>query len=44
MNRPSLTKFAWLSVGAAVVTILLKAGAYAVTGLPARVVVSAGPQ
>lgn len=32
MNRPSLTKFAWLSVGAAVVTILLKAGAYAVTG------------
>lgn len=32
MNRPSLTKFAWLSVGAAVVTILLKMGAYAVTG------------
>jgi cation diffusion facilitator family transporter len=28
MNRPSLTKFAWLSIAAAVVTILLKLAAY----------------
>jgi cation diffusion facilitator family transporter len=28
----SLTRYAWLSIGAAVVTILLKAGAYSVTG------------
>lgn len=32
-NRPvDLTRFAWLSIGAAVVTIALKAGAWAVTG------------
>jgi cation diffusion facilitator family transporter len=30
--RPSLTSFAWLSIAAALVTIGLKAGAYAVTG------------
>jgi cation diffusion facilitator family transporter len=32
MTRPSLTKFAWLSVGAAVVTIFMKLAAYWVTG------------
>ena len=31
-SRRSLTRFAWLSIGAAVVTIALKAGAYTVTG------------
>jgi len=32
MNRPSLTRFAWLSIGAAVLTIALKATAYLLTG------------
>lgn len=32
MSRASLTRYAWLSIGAAVVTIGLKAGAYLVTG------------
>ncbi len=31
-NRPSLTRFAWLSIGAAVVTIALKTIAYFLTG------------
>ncbi|MCI0551010.1 MAG: cation diffusion facilitator family transporter [Anaerolineae bacterium] len=31
-NRASLTRFAWLSIGAAVATILLKGGAYFLTG------------
>ena len=31
-NRASLTSFAWLSIGAALVTISLKAGAYWLTG------------
>ena len=31
-NRTSLTKFAWLSIGAAISTIALKAGAYFLTG------------
>ena len=31
-NHPSLTRFAWLSIAAAVVTILLKTSAYFVTG------------
>ena len=31
-NRASLTKFAWLSIGAAIATIALKAGAYFLTG------------
>ena len=31
-NRASLTRFAWLSIGAAVTTIVLKAGAYFLTG------------
>jgi divalent metal cation (Fe/Co/Zn/Cd) transporter len=31
-NRASLTKFAWLSIGAAVTTIALKSGAYYLTG------------
>lgn len=31
-NRASLTKFAWLSIGAAVATIILKTGAYFLTG------------
>ena len=31
-GRASLTKFAWLSIGAAVTTILLKTGAYYLTG------------
>ncbi|MCC7369474.1 MAG: cation transporter [Chloroflexi bacterium] len=30
--RPSLTRFAWLSIAAAIVTIALKAAAYALTG------------
>ena len=30
--RPSLTRFAWLSIAAAIVTIVLKASAYALTG------------
>jgi cation diffusion facilitator family transporter len=32
MSRTSLTRFAWLSIGAAVVTIALKSGAYSLTG------------
>lgn len=32
MNRPSLTRFAWLSIGAALLTIGLKTGAYLITG------------
>lgn len=31
-DRASLTKFAWLSIGAAVLTIALKSGAYILTG------------
>jgi cation diffusion facilitator family transporter len=31
-NRASLTQFAWLSIGAALATITLKTGAYALTG------------
>lgn len=31
-NSPSLTQFAWLSIAAAVLTIVLKAGAYQLTG------------
>ena len=31
-NRASLTRFAWLSIGAAVSTIILKTGAYLLTG------------
>ena len=31
-DRQSLTRFAWLSIGAALVTITLKAGAYLLTG------------
>jgi cation diffusion facilitator family transporter len=31
-GRPSLMRFAWLSIGAAVVTISLKGGAFALTG------------
>lgn len=31
-TRPSLTRFAWLSIAAALATILLKAGAYLLTG------------
>lgn len=31
-NRASLTKFAWLSIGAAITTIVLKTGAYFLTG------------
>jgi hypothetical protein len=30
--RPSLTRFAWLAIVAAAVTISLKAGAYLLTG------------
>jgi cation diffusion facilitator family transporter len=32
MNRPSLTRFAWLSIAAAVLTIALKTAAYFITG------------
>ena len=32
VNRPSLTRFAWLSIAAALVTIALKATAYLITG------------
>lgn len=32
INRASLTRFAWLSIAAALVTITLKAGAYLLTG------------
>lgn len=32
MERPSLTRFAWLSIGAAVFTMVLKAAAYLITG------------
>src|SRR5512136_21742 len=32
MNRTSLTRFAWLSIAAAVLTIGLKTGAYLITG------------
>ena len=31
-NRPSLTRYAWLSIAAALITISLKAGAYWLTG------------
>jgi cation diffusion facilitator family transporter len=31
-NRASLTRFAWLSIAAAILTILLKSGAYLLTG------------
>ena len=31
-GEPGLTKFAWLSIAAAVVTITLKSGAYLLTG------------
>jgi cation diffusion facilitator family transporter len=31
-NRASLTKYAWLSIGAAIATITLKSGAYLLTG------------
>ena len=31
-GRATLTRFAWLSIAAAIVTISLKAGAYLVTG------------
>lgn len=31
-NRSSLTRFAWLSIGAAILTIALKTGAYLLTG------------
>ena len=31
-NRRDLTRFAWLSIGAAVITIVLKGGAYFLTG------------
>jgi len=32
MQRPSLTRFAWLSIAAAIITIGLKGGAYLLTG------------
>lgn len=32
MHRPSLTRFAWLSIGAAILTIGLKSAAYLLTG------------
>jgi divalent metal cation (Fe/Co/Zn/Cd) transporter len=32
LNRSSLTRYAWLSIAAAIVTIALKAGAYRITG------------
>lgn len=32
MNPPSLTRFAWLSIAAAIVTMLLKSGAWLLTG------------
>lgn len=32
MNRSSLTRFAWLSIGAAIATIALKTAAYLITG------------
>lgn len=32
VRRPSLTRFAWLSIAAALITIMLKAGAYLLTG------------
>ncbi len=32
MNRPSLTRYAWLSIAAALITITLKTGAYFLTG------------
>jgi cation diffusion facilitator family transporter len=32
MDRAGLTKFAWLSIGAAIATIILKASAYYITG------------
>jgi len=32
MNRRSLTRFAWLSIGAAILTMALKAAAYVLTG------------
>jgi cation diffusion facilitator family transporter len=32
MNRSSLTRYAWLSIGTAIAAIILKAGAYVLTG------------
>ena len=32
MNRSSLTRYAWLSIGAAILTISLKAAAYFLAG------------
>ena len=32
MNRPRLTRFAWISIVAALFTIVLKAAAYFITG------------
>jgi divalent metal cation (Fe/Co/Zn/Cd) transporter len=32
VGRPSLTRFAWLSIGAALATLVLKTGAYLLTG------------
>jgi cation diffusion facilitator family transporter len=32
VSRPSLTRFAWLSIGAALATLVLKTGAYLLTG------------
>ena len=32
MNPPSLTRYAWLSIAAAIATMLLKSGAYLLTG------------
>jgi len=32
MNSPSLVRYAWLSIGAALATIILKFGAFAITG------------
>ena len=32
MNRETLTRYAWLSIAAAITTIALKAGAYVLTG------------
>lgn len=32
MNQPSLTRFAWLSIGAAILTMGLKSLAYGLTG------------
>ncbi|MFT3894897.1 MAG: hypothetical protein QM730_24975 [Anaerolineales bacterium] len=37
-EKSSLTQFAWLSIGAAVTTIALKAGAYSFNGVGRSVV------